>query len=121
MAKSVETVETLANIGQYSPLVITFIVADRHDPFFFLFFPSQHIRFAETRPFSVFLSFFLRPSFLLLVVNARVYRANNRSSGHTETRGGGGGRTFTARFLLELVARFTQRFHERRLDDSSRR
>lgn len=91
MAKSVETVETLANIGQYSPLVITFIVADRHDPFFFLFFPSQHIRFAETRPFSVFLSFFLRPSFLLLVVNARVYRANNRSSGHTETRGGGGG------------------------------
>lgn len=65
MAKSVETVETLANIGQYSPLVITFIVADRHDPFFFLFFPLStfgSLKLVRSPSFflsfSVFLSFY---------------------------------------------------------------
>lgn len=83
-------VETLTNIGQSSPLVVsTFIVTDRRDNFFFLFFPPQfqHIRFGETRPFAaarVSLFLFLFPSFLLLVVNALFYRANYRSDGHTE-------------------------------------
>ena len=80
MAKSVEMVETLANVDQYSPLVVTFIVADTIASFFLSFFSPQfqHIRFGETRPFAaarVSLSLSLSFSFLLLlplVVNARV-------------------------------------------------
>lgn len=68
MAKSVEMVETLANVDQYSPLVVTFIVADTIASFFLSFFSPQfqHIRFGETRPFAaarVSLSLFLLPSF----------------------------------------------------------
>lgn len=63
-------VETLANVDQYSPLVVTFIVADTIASFFLSFFSPQfqHIRFGETRPFaaarvSLSLSLFLLPSF----------------------------------------------------------